>query len=86
MHKRLSSLLFIVFLYTQLLQVFLAFSLPLNDDKTKYTVISRDKNAERSHSIKNDNSSFERVEQFRYWGTILANQTAIQEEIKSRLQ
>ena len=60
--------------------------LEFNADRTKYMVMSPDQNAERSHSIKNDNSSFERVEQFRYWGTILANQTAIQEEIKSRLQ
>jgi len=86
MHKRLSSLLFIVFLYTQLLQVFLAFSLPLNDDKTKYTVISRDKNAERSHSIKIGNGSFERAEEYKCLGTILTNQNSIQEEIKSRLK
>jgi len=28
--------------------------------------MSRDQNAEQSHSIKTDNSSFERVEQFKY--------------------
>jgi hypothetical protein len=32
-----------------------------------------------------DNSSFERVEEFRYFGTTLTNQNSIQEEIKSRL-
>jgi len=37
-----------------------------NVDKTKYKVISRDQNAGRSHSIKTDNSYFERVEQFKY--------------------
>ena len=31
---------------------------------TKYMVMSRDQNAGRSHDIKNDNSSFERVEHF----------------------
>jgi len=36
----------------------------VNTDKTKYMVMTRDQNAGRSHSIKNDNSSFERVEQF----------------------
>ena len=37
-------------------------------DRTKYMVMSRDQNAGRSHSIKNDNSSFERVEEFKYLG------------------
>jgi hypothetical protein len=33
--------------------------------------------------LKIDNSSFERVEEFKYLGTILTNQYYIQEEIKS---
>jgi len=37
--------------------------LKLNADKTKYMVMSRDQNAGRSHSIKFDNNSFERVEE-----------------------
>jgi hypothetical protein len=32
-----------------------------------------------------DNRSFERVEEFIYWGTTLTNQSSIQEEIKRRL-
>jgi hypothetical protein len=40
--------------------------LDVNTDKTKYMVMSRDQYAERSHSVKNDNSSFERVEEFKY--------------------
>jgi len=36
----------------------------VNADKTKYMVISRDHNAGKSHNIKNDNSSFEMVEEF----------------------
>jgi len=40
----------------------------------------------RSHSIKIDNSSFERVEQFQYFGTNLTNQISFQEEMKSRLK
>jgi len=32
------------------------------------------------------NSSSERVEQFRYLGTTLANQISVQEEIKSRMK
>ena len=39
--------------------------------------MSRDQNAGRSHRIKNDNSSFERVEQFRYLGVTLTNQNSI---------
>ena len=54
--------------------------------KTNYIVMSRDQNAGRSHSIKIDNSSFERVEQFRYLGTALTDQNCIQEEIKSGLK
>jgi len=60
--------------------------LEVNADKTKYMVMSRDQNAGRSHNMKTDNSSFERVEEFRYLGTTLTIQNSIQEEIKSRLK
>jgi hypothetical protein len=46
----------------------------------------QDQNAGQSHNIKTDNSSFERVEHFKYLGTVLMNQNCIQEEIKSRLK
>ena len=36
--------------------------------------------------MKVDNSSFERVEEFKYLGTTLTNQNSIQEEITSRLK
>jgi len=48
-------------------------------------VMSRDQNAGQSHSVKYDNSSFERVEKFKYLGINLTYQNSIQEEIKSRL-
>jgi hypothetical protein len=57
-----------------------------NVDKTKYMVMSRDQNAGRNHSVKIDNSSFERAEEFKYLGTNLTNQNSIQEEVKSRLK
>ena len=58
--------------------------LEVNADKTKYVVMSRDQNAGQSHNIKMDNSSLERVEEFRYLGTTLTNPNSIQEEIKGR--
>jgi len=58
--------------------------LEVNADKTKYMIMSRDQNAGRSHSMKIDNSSTERVEEFKYLGTDLTYQNCVQEEIKSR--
>jgi hypothetical protein len=59
--------------------------LEVNTDKTKYIIRSRDQNAGRSHNIKTDNSSYEKVEEFKYFGRNLTDENAIQEEIKSRL-
>ena len=56
-----------------------------NADKTKYMIMSRDQNAGRSHNTKTDNSSIERVEEFKYLGTMLTHQNSIQEKITSRL-
>ena len=55
--------------------------LEVNADKTKYTFMSQDHNAGRSHSMKTDNISFERVEQFKYLGTGQTDQNSVQEEI-----
>jgi hypothetical protein len=60
--------------------------LEVNPDKTKYIVMSRDQHARRSHSMKINNRTFGRVEDFKYLGTTLTNQNSIQEEIKSRLK
>jgi hypothetical protein len=54
--------------------------------KFKYMVMSCNQNAGQNHNIKLDNKSFERVEQFKYLGTILTDQNCIREEIKSRLK
>jgi hypothetical protein len=60
--------------------------LEVNADKTKYMVMSRDQNAGWGHSVKTDNNSIERVEEFKYLGMTLTDQNSIQEEIKSRLK
>jgi len=59
--------------------------LELCADKTKYMVMSRDQNAGRIHSMRIDNSTFERMKEFKYLGTTLTNQNSIPEETKSRL-
>jgi len=40
----------------------------VNAEKTKYMIMSCEQNAGQSHNIKTDNSSFERVEDFKYLG------------------
>jgi len=49
-------------------------------------VMSRDQNAVEIHSLRIDNITFERVEEFKYLGTTLTKQNSIAEEIKSRLR
>ena len=60
--------------------------LEVSADKTKYMVMSRDQNAGQNHSVRTDNSTFEkRVEEFKYLETTLI-QNSNREEIKSRLR
>ena len=49
------------------------FGLEVNADKTKYMVMSWDRNAGRAHSMKTDNSSIERAEEFKYLGVTLTD-------------
>ena len=49
-------------------------------------VMSRDQNAGRIHRVRIHNSTFERVDEFKYLGKTLTNQNSIAEEIKSRLK
>jgi hypothetical protein len=58
----------------------------VNVDKTKYLIMSRDQNARRIHNAKIDNSSFERLEQFKYLGKVIKNKNSTKDEIKSRLK
>jgi len=49
-------------------------------------VMSQDQDTKRCHIIKIENSSFERLEDFKYLGKTLTNQNTFQKEIKSRLK
>ena len=60
--------------------------LEVNADKTKYMIMSREQTAGLSHTMKVDNSSIERVEEFKYLRMTLTNQNSIQKEITSRLK
>jgi len=46
-------------------------------------VMSRDRNAGRGHSVKVDNSSIQRVEEFKHLGMTLTDQNSIQEELRA---
>jgi len=42
--------------------------LEVNSDKTKYMVMSQNRNAEQSHNTETEKSSFEMVEEFKIFG------------------
>jgi len=46
-------------------------------------IMSRDQNAGRIHIIKFDNSSFERVEEFKYLGTTLTDKTLFRKKLRA---
>jgi hypothetical protein len=52
--------------------------LEVSADKTNYMIMSRDQHAGRSQSMNTDNSSFEKVEDFKYLGTALTYQNSIE--------
>jgi hypothetical protein len=55
----------------------------VNADKIKYMVMSRDRNAGRSHNITIDNSSFERMEEFKYLGTDSTNKILFRKTLRA---
>jgi hypothetical protein len=59
--------------------------LEVNTEETKYMLLSHHQNAEQNHDISIENRCFKNVAQFRYLGTMIANQNLIEEEIKRRL-
>ena len=57
--------------------------LKVNANKTKYMVMSRDRNAGRGHSVQIDNISIERVEEFKYSGTTLTDQNLFSKKLRA---
>ena len=57
--------------------------LEVNAHKTKYMTVSQDQNAGRIHSMKIDNSSIERVEEFKYLGTVLTYQILFRKKLRA---
>ena len=51
-----------------------------------FTIVVFDGTSPTFYSVKTDNSSIGRVEEFKYLETTLTNKNSIQEEIKSRLK
>ena len=60
-----------------------ATGLAVNVDKTQYMVMSGDQTAGRSYNMKTDNSSFERVEQFRYLGITVTNKIPFMKKLSA---
>jgi hypothetical protein len=56
--------------------------LEVNVEKTKYMLVSHDRNVDQNQDIKIENGSFEKLSQFNYLGTTVTNQNLIQEKIK----
>ena len=57
--------------------------LEVNADKTKYMIMPQDQNVGQSHSMKTDNSSFERVGEYKYLGTTLTNQNSLRKKLRA---
>jgi len=57
--------------------------LEVSADTTKYMVMSRDQNAGRIHRVRIDNSTFERVEEFKYLATTLKNKILFRMKLRA---
>jgi hypothetical protein len=58
--------------------------LAVNLWKTKYMKIGRHRGMIAKEHIRNDSNSYEKVETFKYLGSLVTNQNSIQEDIKCR--
>jgi len=55
----------------------------VNIEEAKYIIMSRDQNAGRIHSVMIDNSTFERVKEFKYLGTTLTIKILLQKKLRA---
>ena len=62
------------------------FGLEVNSEKTKYMITSRQQNIVHSQNIVIENSSFEKMEKFKYLGVRVTSTNDIHEEIKRRIK
>ena len=62
------------------------FCLEVSADTNKNMVRSRDQNAGKNYNIKINNTSIERIEEFKYLGTTITHQKTIQDKVKCRLK
>jgi len=62
---------------------FFFFGQEVSADKTKYRAMSRDQNAGRNHSVMIHNSTFKRVEEFKYLGTTLTNKILLRKKLRA---
>jgi sorting nexin-29 len=60
-------------------------SLELNQEKTKYMLMSHSQNIRQKHNIKTANRSFEDVARFKYLGATLTDQNCMHKDTMSRL-
>jgi hypothetical protein len=68
-----------------LLDATMEVGLEVNQEKTKYMLMSHIEMTGQNYSIKIANRSFEDVAKFKYLGTTLTHQNCMHKEIKSRL-
>jgi sorting nexin-29 len=68
-----------------LLEVSRDIGLEINAEKTKYMIMSCNRNSGQNQNIRIANESFENVAKFNYLGTTLINQNDIHDEIMSKL-
>jgi hypothetical protein len=59
--------------------------LEINEEKTRYMIMSRHPNSGQNHNVRIANELFEDVAGFKYLGSTLTHQTDIHDEVKSRL-
>jgi hypothetical protein len=57
--------------------------LEVNADKTEYMVMSRVQNAGLGHSVRINNSSIQRVEEFKYLGMTLTDQNLFRKKVRA---